>query len=32
MTLLLWGRLALLVALGALLAACVWIGLGEGDE
>ena len=32
MTLLLWARFALLAALAALIAGCVWAGLTERDE
>jgi hypothetical protein len=32
MALLLWARFALLAALAALIAGCVWVGLSEGDE
>jgi hypothetical protein len=32
MALLLWARLALLAALAALIASCVWTGLKERDE
>jgi hypothetical protein len=32
MTLLLWARFALLAALAALIAGCVWTGLGRNEE
>ena len=32
MALLLWARFALLAALGAVIAGCVWAGLNQRDE